>query len=195
MSDASPDLGEDRARKRRWLNLAEWVAVAGVLIAAAGLYLTWSDRRDRVVADTQAARVMGRFEIRATPAKDGDALVLTPDDRHEMQEAMVTFPATLGVAPQDALAGRIERDWFAKPLLKATDGGADDRTGALPVLIRVRYADGDATGSASGIYDIVWRTDGRTFPFGRSLKLEALRLRERGGSAARLDALWHPAKR
>ena len=184
---------EDSARKRRWLNLAELVAVAGVLIAAAGLYFTWVDRRDRVAAETEAAHVTGRYEIRATAAKDGDALVLTPDERHEVQDATVTFPAALGIAPQDASAGRIERDWFARALLKATDGGPDDQTGRLPVLIRVRYADGDATRTESGLYDVVWRTRGRHFPLGRSLMLEALRLRARGGTPARLDALWRPA--
>lgn len=186
---------EERARRRRWLNLAELVAVAGVLIAAAGLYLTWSDRRDRVAADAQTARASGRLEIRAAPSGVGDALVFVTDERHEVQDATVTFPTALGVPPQDALAGRIERRWFEKPLLKATDGGADDQTGTLPVFIRVRYMDGDATRTASGVYDIVWRTQGRVFPLGRSLKLEALRLRARGGSAATLDRLWKPTAR
>ena len=185
---------EERTRRRRWLNLAELVAVAGVLIAAAGLYLTWSDRRDRVAADTQAARDTGRYEIRATPADDGGSLVLRQDERHEVESMTIAFPAALGVGRREALAGKIERDWFAKPLLKATDGGADDQTGTLPVFVEVRYADGDATRTASGIYDVVWRTQGRTFPLGRSLKLEGLRLRARGGTAARLDALWRPAR-
>ena len=183
---------EERARKRRWLNLAELVAVAGVLIAAAGLYLTWSDRRDRVAGEAQSAQATVRYEIRATAADDGAALVFAHDERHDVQGLTVTFPAALGVAPQEALAGRIERDWFAKALMKATDGGADDRAGTLPVLIRVRYTDGDATRTASGIYDVVWRTHGRTFPMGRALKLEALRLRERDGSPARLNTLWRP---
>lgn len=186
---------EDRARRRRWLNLAELVAVAGVLIAAAGLYLSWSDRRDRATADAQAAQVTGRFEIRATPRDDGAALMLRHDERHDVASMDVTFPAALGVGRREALAERIERDWFARPLLKATDGGPDDQTGTLPVLIRVRYTDGDVMRTASGIYDVVWRTAGRTFPLGRSLRLEALRLRERGGSTARLDALWRPAGR
>ena len=189
------ETGEERARRRRWLNLAELVGVAGVLVAAVGLYLSWADHRDRAAADARAAHATGRYEIRATADADGGALVLGRDDRHEVEDAIVTFPPALGVPPRDALSGRIERDWFAAPLMKATDGGADDRTGTLPVLIRVRYADGDATRTASGIYDVVWRTQGRMFPLGRSLKLEALRLHERGGSVARLDALWRPEVR
>jgi hypothetical protein len=75
-------------------------------------------------------------------------------------------------------------------LLKATDGGADDQAGRLPVLVAVTYTDGDASGSASGIYDVIWRTKAGVFPFGRSLKLEGLKLRQRGGDQSRLDALW-----
>ena len=186
---------EERRRKRRWINLAELVAVAGVLIAAAGLYLTWSDRRDRTAAETQVAHDSGRFDIRAQATARGDALLLARDERHDIESATVTFPPALGVAPQEALADRIERSWFEKPLLKATDGGADDRTGTLPMLIRLRYTDGDTTRTTGGIYDVVWRTQGRTFPLGRSLKLEGLRLRERAGTAARLDALWQPDRR
>lgn len=189
---------EERTRRRRWINLAELVAVAGLLIAGVGLYFSWADRRDaaaeRSAAVVREQRETGRFEIRAEAVSGGAALRLLRDERHGIEDATVTFPATLGVGTKQALAERIERDWFAKPLLKATDGGADDQTGTLPVLIRVRYSDGDATRTASGIYDIVWRTDGR-FLRGRSLTLEALRLRERGGAAARLDALWKAPKR
>lgn len=192
MSENPSESREDRARKRRWLNLAELVAVAGVLIAAAGLYLTWSDRRDRVAADAQAQRDTGRFRLTATPNADGAALLFGRDERHEIEGATITFPPALGITPHEALAGRIERDWFASPLMKATDGGPDDQTGTLPVFISLRYVEEDTTRVASGIYDIVWRTRGRTFPLGRSLRLEALRLRRRGGSAVALDTLWKP---
>ena len=184
------EVSEDRARKRRWLNLAELVAVAGVLIAAAGLYFSWADRRDRAAADTQVAHETARFEIRAVPDERYRSLNFVRDDRHAIEKATVAFPKALGVPPQEALGNAIERDWFENPLLAATDGGADDRTGTLPVLIEMNYSDGDATRSVSGIYDIVWRTQGRTFPLGRSLKLEGLRRRQRGGTAAQLDGLW-----
>lgn len=187
---------EEQGRRRRWINLAELVGVASVIVAGLGLYQGWSERREdrqeaiRAAASTE--RRANRFEINAVAARDGAALALTPDARHPVQEMTVTFPTALGVPARDMLAGEIERDWFGDALLKATDGGADDRTGTLPVMIRVTYLDGDDRRVASSIHDIVWRTQGRTLQ-GRSLRLLALRHRQRRGSVTKIDALWQDA--
>jgi hypothetical protein len=92
------------------------------------------------------------------------------------------------------LTDQIQRSWFEKALLKATDGGADDQAGRLPVFITVNYTDGDATRSAGGIYDVIWQTKAGGFLSGRSLKLQGLRVRQRGGSQAKLDAIWAKEK-
>jgi hypothetical protein len=52
---------EERTRKRRWLTLAEFVAVASVLIGAIGLYLSWSDRRE--AAAERAATASGKAKV------------------------------------------------------------------------------------------------------------------------------------
>lgn len=184
---------EAAATRRRWITLAEVVAVAGVIIAALTLYNSWSERRDaeaeKVAAQASAAGERTRIDLTATVKDGGDALLLR-DARHEIQDVTVTFPKAIGVSPQHAGADpEIEADWFGAPLLKLTDHGTDDRTGRLPVLVTVQYFDGDATRTGSGIYDLVWKTEGR-FLRGRALKLEGLRVRERGGSQARVDALW-----
>jgi len=57
----------------------------------------------------------------------------------------------------------------------------------------VQYFDGDTTRSASGIYDVIWKTEGRMLR-GRALKLEGLRVRQRGGDQAKLDAIWAKEK-
>jgi len=77
--------------------------------------------------------------------------------------------------------------------LHQTDGGADDRTGRVPVLITVRYFVGDDPRTASGVYDVIWRTKGQ-FLGGRSLRIEGMKLRQRGGSPASLDAAWQKLK-
>jgi hypothetical protein len=90
---------------------------------------------------------------------------------------------------------RIEADWFRAALLKATDGGRDDAEGRLPVLVTAYWWDADVKRSDRAIYDVAWRTKGGGMLQGRSLDLTGLVLRERGGSQARLDALWSPPKR
>jgi len=178
--------------RRRWITLAELVAVAGVVIAALTLWTSWSDKRearDNAVASAQdEARLDASGEVR-----DNGRSILITDERHDIREARFTFPSALGIAPQQPAGDpAMEAAWIAKPMLKLTDGGADDRTGRVPVLAAIRYWDGDRERQASAIYDLVWQTQGRMLR-GRSFRLTGLKLRQHGGSVAALDRLWtHP---
>lgn len=198
MSETQPgetpaERAEAAATRRRWISLAEAVAVAGVLIAAVTLFLNWSERRtedaDKTAATQAEASERARIALTATAAEDGRILRLA-DASHDLQEAAVTFPRALGVPTQRTTAEpAIDAQPLTGPLLKLTDGGADDRTGRLPVLVTVRYLVDGAPRSHSAIYDVIWRTEGRTLR-GRALRLQSLRLREPGGNQARVDALW-----
>ncbi|HXH15851.1 MAG TPA: hypothetical protein VNJ10_06930 [Sphingomonas sp.] len=193
MSETPTERREAAATRRRWVTLAEVVAVAGVLIAALTLWTNWSEHReneaDKVAAQSSAARERSRIDLSAIVRDDGATLLLK-DARHDLQDVTITFPRALGVSPQRPPAEPvIEASWVDAPMLKLTDGGADDRAGRLPVLVSVKYFDGDTTRSASGMYDVIWKTHGRRI-FGRAFKLEGLRVRQRGGDQAMLDAIW-----
>ncbi len=196
MSATPEERREAAATRRRWVSLAEAVAVAGLVIGALTLWLSWSDKRDarveKATEQAETARERARIELIGTPARDGESLALK-DERHDLSDATVTFPKALGIAPQRPSGDpAIELSWFRDPLLSLTDHGPDDRTGRLPVLLTVRYWDGDTARTATGIYDIVWSTNGRALGFirGRALHLKGLRLRQRGGDQAALDAAW-----
>ncbi|WP_210358589.1 hypothetical protein [Sphingomonas beigongshangi] len=185
----------DQARtRRRWITLAELVAVAGVVIAALTLYLNVSDRRADEAARAASAQKEATAQSRvALTGTVDDASVTLKDPRHDITDTTILFPKALGVGKQAPVEPRIDADMFRKPLLKLTDGGPDTRTGRLPVLITTRYWDGDTTRSARGLYDIIWRTHGRRF-FGRALTIEGFRLRQTGGDAASLESAWAAAK-
>ena len=189
---AAVEKAEAAATRRRWINLGEFVAVAGLLIAAIGLWLTWSDRQsdlaDRKAEQTAAASAKSRYVVKSTMR--GNDVVIAPDDSHSLGDIVVTFPTALGVPPQTSATQTIQESWLKSALLKATDGGADDQDGKLPVLLTVNYMDGDRQLATTGVFDIVWQTKGGGLLGGRSLKVVSMRLRERGGSQARLDALW-----
>ncbi|MGQ7355397.1 hypothetical protein ACTGXY_11450, partial [Streptococcus suis] len=75
----------DQARtRRRWITLAEVVAVAGVLIAALTLYLNFVDRRadqaDKAAAAAKDAVAQARVELAGTV--DGGTIALK-DPRHD----------------------------------------------------------------------------------------------------------------
>lgn len=198
MSNESPaERREAAATRRRWVTLAEVLAIAGVVIAALGLWNNWSDRRadeaDKVAAQASQTRERIRFELKGQVIDGGGAVQLLRDDTHALGDVSVTFPSALGIAAKDAVDHRIDRDWFAPALLKLTDGGADDAEGRLPVLVRYDYSVDDVKASRTALYDIVWQTGGRVL-LGRSLKITDFRLRERSATVAGLDAAWAKVK-
>lgn len=186
------ETAEQAATRRRWITLAELVAVVGMLIGAATLYLNWSGRRaDEAARASQAAsaeHARGVVTLVGKVADGGNTITLSDGDRN-FSAATVTFPKALGLSPQDGLPGpRIVADWFADALLKA-NGDNDARHGRLPVLIATSWWDGDRSHSETALYDVLWRTESR-FLRGRKLVLTGLTLTSRNGSPAALEAAW-----
>jgi hypothetical protein len=190
---------EAAATRRRWITLAEVVGIAGLLITALSLWMSWSDRRadqqEKQVEKASETKVKTLVLLTATPEKDGKQLALK-DSAHEVQSIDVRFPASLGLAAQSSvLDPRIEASWFADPILALTHDGPDKRQGRLPVLITSNYWDADQQRSDSAIYDVVWFTEGSFMGVsGRSVRLKGILLRERTASPARLEAIWAKEK-
>lgn len=188
---------EQARTRRRWISLAEFVAVAGLLIGAATLYLNWSDRREDKAAQAQAAASEGKAKqvatLTGTPQAGGDTLALA-DAAHTLTEATIRFPSALGVTAQDAMPGpAIQARWFAPALLAATDKGPDEQSGRLPVLITVGWWDGDTKRTSTARYDLLWRTHGRVLK-GRKVELTGIALVDRTSSSSALDAAWAKRK-
>lgn len=190
MSGETPDQAQTR---RRWITLAEVVAVAGVIIAGLTLWNSWQERRsaaaDKAIERASEAQDKTRFRLRGKPDAKRHAILLEQDETHPLGDIRVTFPTALGVAPQDSVTQTIPADWFERALRDATDGGPDARTGRLPVLIRYTYFTEDQPTTRQAIYDIVWSTHGRAAR-ARAVELLDLRLRETGGNQQRIDTLW-----
>lgn len=184
----------DQARtRRRWITLAEFVAVAGLLIGATTLYLNWSDRREERADKAQAAAIETKARARVTltgTVADGGESIALADPAHSFSAATVRLPKALGGATQDAMPGpAIQAGWFADRLLALTDKGADERQGRLPVLVTVTWWDGEARHSDAALYDVLWRTEGRMLQ-GRRLRLTGVALADRNASPAALERAW-----
>ena len=194
MSGTAGEEAAERAKsRRRLLTLAEFVAVAGLMVAALTLYLNWSQRRsdaaDKAAAASAQRHERARLDLSATVESDGRRLALR-DPNHDLQELTIDFPTQSGIGRQVPVGDPvIEAEPIAGPMLALTDGEADTREGRLPALITTRYWDGDTARTVTGLYDVIWSTHGRLFR-GRTLRLEGLRLRDRNGTKAKLDAAW-----
>ncbi|MCW4461291.1 hypothetical protein OK349_06200 [Sphingomonas sp. BT-65] len=192
MNETPAEKAEARAIRRRWLTIGEIVAVAGVIIAGVSLWISWADKRneasEKAAEASKAKAAETRLDLRASVSDGGQQVVLS-DPAHEILDTAIAFPEALNIGAQAPVLPRIEASWFGSPVLGATDKGADEREGRLPVLVTVSYRAGDVTKQDRAIVELVWRTSGRMLA-GRELRIEAARVRERGGDQARIDAMW-----
>jgi hypothetical protein len=189
---------EKAATRRRWINLAEIVAVAGLLISGLAL---WNSYRDRTVDESEKASERTQAEaeartmvLRGTADREGERLSLGPADSEQtIQGQRIVFPTALAVAPMETLADpRIEAGWFRRQVLQAVEGGGrEDRR--LPVAITTRFYRDGALLTDTAIYYLVYRIEGGGLLEGRKLRLRGLsRLQTADPAAARrrIDALW-----
>lgn len=194
MTDDRSEQAERRAIRRRWINVGEAVAVAGLIIAALSLYLGWSGRREDEAerrAEQAEARKQGSHVGLVGTHADGDVLEFE-GAACALQSADISFPAALGVATQSTtLDPRIDADWFAKPLLAAI-APAKAEKGRLPVLIESRCTGESGDRLERALYDVPFEVDSR-FLRGKTIRLGGLVLREyvtAGNGQAHLDAAW-----
>src|ERR1700712_6031009 len=84
---------EAAATRRRWINLGEFVAVVGLIIAGISLWLTYADRKadlaDKQAEQTAAAQDKSRYQVKASVR--GNAITIDADDRHALGDIAVTF--------------------------------------------------------------------------------------------------------
>ncbi len=195
------DPAQAKARRWRWITLAELLAVATVLISAFALYDAHSARTQDDAARTaaqgkEAARV-DRLTLVGTAGNDGRSLKLAPAVATQVvQSQVIRFPAALGVAPAQTTGDpRLEAEWFAEGLKKArrAAGQSDDSVGdeRLPIAIETRYLADGVIRTDQAIYDLGYTINGK-FLGGSSVKLRGLALVERPGGAlaAALDKRW-----
>jgi hypothetical protein len=189
-ADRAVEKAEARATRRRWITLAEFVGVAGLIIAAAGLWMGWADRRsdvaDKAAEIVSEAKARGIVTLSGAVSHDGETMTLS-DPAHDVQSVSAAFPSALGVGTQSSVLGpRLSVDWFSDKLLAVTKG---KDAGRLPVILTATWWDGDTKHADSATYDLVWRREGTLFG-GHKVKMVRLSLRDRSASQTSLDAAW-----
>jgi hypothetical protein len=199
MAEAPETAAEAKARRRRWLTLAEIATVVTLLISAATFWDNHQQREEER-AEKAAAKVkpaVAPLLLTATAQDEGSKLVLSANRDRIIQSQTLTFPTALDVSPVDIVGNaRIEADWFASGLRKAL--GDERKRGRVPVAIVTTYIDDGTERTETAIYDIGhdWRS--RLLASDMPV-LEGITLVARGGKdvQGRLDARWaklHPAE-
>jgi hypothetical protein len=201
------EAAEAAATRRRWINLAEIVAVGGLLISGLALWNSYRERTgeetDKVTARKQALAQATIMVLRGAADREGRRLSLAPADPEQtIQSQRVVFPTALAVAPVENMADpRIEALWFRRQILRAianeeAQAEVDDADRRVPVAITTRFYRDGALFTDTAVYYIVYRVEGGGLFEGRRLRLLGLsRLPSEGLSdppraQRRVDALW-----
>lgn len=208
MTTEDPKAQAEAARtRRRWINLAEIVAVVGLLISGLALWNSYRERAgeesDKASARSQAEVQARTLILRGTADREGERLSLSPADPEQtIQSQTVEFPSALAVAPIETLAdARIEAGWFRREVLRATADDAEasgDRR--VPVAIVTRFYTGGQLWTDVALYYVVYRVEGGGLLEGRKVRLRGIsrlatpRLSERPAARRRINEMWQASR-
>ena len=165
MADLTP--GEQR---RRWINIGEIIAVAGLTISGLALWNSWGRDDDTAPTTVVEQRSAIPLALRGAVDDDGRVLVVTPVEAgHALDSLTLRVPGKSAVAigsDGKIAASEVER------LLD--DAAAEQRSGSLTVTIAARYVEAGKDRTGGGRYRLAWRWEKGGLLGGRSLRLTGL---------------------
>ena len=169
------DVGSaDSARnsRLRWVTLGEAIAIAALIVSAAGVWISWqtsdSDKGPTTVVEK---RVAVPLALRGKPSEDGRTLEISPVEAgHALQSLNVI------VAGSQAVDVGSDGELSASELESALGDKAAEGKGTHRVRVRVdaRYVEAGADKSASGSYVIGYRWESGGLLGGRSLRITGM---------------------
>ncbi len=189
----TPETPAAKRRRLRWISLAEFTAVAGLVIAGASY---WDSHRERAEV---AAALPTPAPLLLTATADAARATLALKPAHPdavIQIQQLIFPTIVRGEEMDTTGdARIEADWIASGIRR---GVSKDRVSApprLPVGIVTVFIEGDRTRRDAAVYDIGYRMRGRWLqPY--AIELEGITLVRRTSPTAlkaAVDARWAAA--
>lgn len=159
-------------RRRRLINLGELIALAALIVSAAGVWISWKnsdeDKPTRIVEQRQSIPLT----LRAKAQNDGQTLEISPvEPTHALESLTVTVagaPAIEVGSDGQLGAGDVEA------ALKGHDKDPKDRTLSVPVRIQAHYVEAGKERRGGGAYTLRYRWEGGGLFGGRSLHLVGL---------------------
>lgn len=181
MSETPEERREKAAIRRRWITLGEGVAVVAVLISAATLWNSYSERKaneaERNAATQKEARSESALVLRARVEDSGRTLRLEPADGEQIiQSQRIVFPAKLGVNPiETAGDARIEAGWITDALKQSGVERSSAGDMRVPVSIVSRFTGKGDVRQAAALYQLSYVREGHLLG-GSSIRLRGLAL-------------------
>jgi len=160
------------ARRRRWINLGELIALAALLVSAVGVWIAWkSSNNDRPTEVVEHRRAVP-LALRATVDDNGQSLTIIPaDPSHGLESLKIAIE---GASPIDVGSdGRLNAS-DVEAALQGREKEAKDITHSVPVRIDARYVEAGTDRRGGGSYTLRYKWEGGGLFGGRSLRLVSL---------------------
>lgn len=164
---------ESQARRRRWINFGELIAVLALIVSAAGVWVSWkSSSHDEEPATVIEQRKPVALVLRGHAVNDGRALDISPvDSGHALESLTITLPGKSAIdAGSD---GRVDAG-DVEAALSGHEKDAKDKTYSVPVRVDARYVEDGTDRRGGGPYTLRYRWEGGGLFGGRSLRLVSL---------------------
>lgn len=159
-------------RRRRWINFGELIALAALIVSAAGVWINWkssdNDKPTRIVEQRQPVPLT----LRAKKDEEGRRLEISPV---EPTQALESLSITIrGASPiQVGSDGELDAS-DVETALSARQNEPKDRTLSVPVRIEAHYVEMGKERRSTGTYTLRYAWKGGGLFGGRSLRLVGL---------------------
>lgn len=160
---------EKKRSRLRWVTLGEAIAIAALILSAAGLWHEWNKRDEgpKVVVEKPTAIPLA---LRGRVADDGRELQISPiENSHALQSLTITAN---GATIELGSDGELDANAIEDALGDAAEDGKG--THRLRARIAAKYVEAGADKTATGSYVISYRWEGGGLLGGRSLRLVGL---------------------
>lgn len=170
MNDA-PNTEAARKSRLRWVTLGEAIAIAALIVSAAGVWLSWKGGDEKGPTTVVEKRQSVPLALRGKPVDDGQTLEISPvESGHALQSLNVI------VAGSSAIDVGSDGELSASDLEKALGDKAAGGKGThrVNVMMDARYVEAGADKTANGSYVISYRWEGGGLLGGRSLRITGM---------------------
>ncbi|HEX7930856.1 MAG TPA: hypothetical protein VF470_08140 [Sphingomicrobium sp.] len=167
----SPSSDAKKSRLR-WVTLGEAIAIAALIVSAAGVWLSWQgDDKDKEPTKVVEERQAVPLALRGKAQDDGKSLEISPvESGHALQSLNVIIGG--GTAIDVGSGGELGASDFERALGdKVADGKGTNR---IRVRIDAKYVEAGADKSATGSYVIGYRWEGGGLFDSRSLRFTGM---------------------
>ena len=163
---------ESDRRHRRWINLGELIALAALLVSAAGVWISWKGSEQTGPTRIVEQRQTIPLTLRAKADRDGRTLTITPvESSHALESLTLTIA---GASPIELGSDGELRASDVESALKGREKEPKDKTLSVTVRIAARYVEAGTDRRGRGNYVLRYRWEGGGLFGGRSLRLISL---------------------